>query len=320
MNWKTICRSVAFLGCGAAGLLLLLAGCGRPEPGTFATPEEAIQAVAGLVGTGDEQKIEEIFGPGSVDLFRSGDPVADREDAERVKEMILAKVAFEDFDERTKVALLGEEAWPLPIPLVRTADGKRWRFDTAAGREELLNRRIGRNELSTLASLHALVDAQREYRSVGRDGNPPAYAQKFRSGEGRHDGLYWVPAEGEPLSPLGDLFAEAEGYHEPGQPFHGYYFRMLTGQGSNAPGGAQDYLDSQGRMTGGFAAIAWPAKYGNSGVMTFLVNQRGIVFQKDLGAETAAAVDTIQAFDPDPTWEPTGDTLAIEGEENGAAE
>lgn len=303
MKSKIFSRSTKLLSLAAA--LVLLMACQGPEPGTFASPEEAVQAVADLIGSGDEKKTNEIFGPGSADLFKSGDETADRQDGEKVKAMILAKVAFEDLDEDTRVVYLGEKDWPFPIPLVRATDGQRWRFDTAAGREELLNRRIGRNELFTIASLHALVDAQREYRSEARDGNPPAYAKKFSSSEGRRDGLFWPVAEGEPLSPLGDLFAGAEDNSQPGRAFHGYHYRTLTSQGKNAPGGEKNYLDAQGLLTGGFAAVAWPAKYGNSGVMTFIVNQQGIVFQKDLGAETSTIAAAIWTFDPDRNWDPT---------------
>jgi hypothetical protein len=186
----------------------------------------------------------------------------------------------------------------------------RWRFDAATGREELLNRRIGRNELHALASLHAYVDAQREYGAAVRVGKARSYARRFRSSEGARDGLYWTVAEGEEESPLGPLYAgaarDALESVEP-QPFHGYHFRILEGQGKNAPGGERSYLDKNGRMTGGFAAVAWPAKYGNSGIMTFQVNQQGLVFQKDLGEETEAAVAAINAYDPDENWQPTGD-------------
>ena len=303
-----------------AGLLMtLVAGCGRHHPpGTFATPEEAVAALSSLVGSGDEKRADEIFGAGSLDLFRTGDPAEDQAAAARVKQMIAEKVGFEEVDPDTRVVLFGEgeNAWPFPIPLVRK-DG-RWRFDTAAGREELLNRRIGKYELWTLASLHAYVDAQREYAKAGHDGKPPAFAQRFRSTEGQQDGLYWSVAEGEARSPLGDLLAGAAvgGVVEPAEarPFHGYHYRILKGQGKNAPGGEKSYLNPKGLMTGGFAAIAWPAKYGNSGVMTFVVNQQGIVFEKDLGEETDAAVAPIQFFDPDATWSPTADTIeAVDG-------
>jgi hypothetical protein len=311
---------------GAAGLtlaLLFAPACRRPDPGSFATPEEAVTAVHDVAGTGDTKRVEEIFGPGSMEIFRSGDATADAEAAARVKAMIAEKVAFEEFDATTKVALLGEAAWPFPIPLIQVE--KRWKFDTQAGKQELLNRRIGFNELSTLGSLHAYVDAQREYHAEGRDGNPPAYAQKVFSSEGKRDGLYWPTAEDESPSPLGDLLAAAARTDTP-EPdaFHGYYYRILTGQGKNAPGGERSYVDAKGLMTGGFAAVAWPAKYGNSGVMTFVINQRDIVYQKDLGPETADLAKAIAAFDPDSSWEPTRDSIEmVEGDgedEEGVAE
>jgi len=296
-----------FRGLALLAIALFLTGCARPDPGLFDTPEAAMQALADLIGQHDDQRTEAIFGPGSVDLFRSGDEDADRADGERVKAMIEAGVEFEDFDENTKIALLGDDAWPWPIPLVR--DGEGWRFDSAEGREELLNRRIGRNELWTLTALHEFVDAQREYRSQPRDGNPPAYAQRFRSTEGKHDGLYW-PATGEAdQSPLGELLAKSGARGSDPQPFRGYFYRILTGQGASAPGGARDYLHENGLLTGGFAVVAWPAKYGNSGVMTFITNHRGLVYEKDLGAESEQAVAAIQVYDPDASWTPTGDTM-----------
>ncbi len=292
-----------------AGVVVLatLAACSH-APGTFKTPEDAVKALADLAGSGDTKKVEEMFGANAMELFRSGDEVADREDVLRVKAMILEKVAFEDLDETTKAAVIGNEEWSFPLPLV--LEKGRWRFDAVTGREELLNRRIGRNELEALASLHAYVDAQREYFAQGWGGKQSAYARRFRSSEGAHDGLYWPVAEGEEESPLGPLYAEAadELMQEAGpRPFHGYYFRILEGQGKNAPGGERSYLDKKGRLTRGFAAIARAAKYGNSGVMTFQVNQQGLVFQKDLGAGTEAAVAAISAYDPDESWTPTGD-------------
>lgn len=293
-----------------AGVLILasLAACSPAPAGTYKTPEESVQAIADLVGTGDMKKWEEIFGAGGVELLQSGDEDADREDALHVKEMILEKVAFEDRDEKTKIALLGRDGWPFSLPLV--LENGRWHFDAGAGREELLNRRIGRNELLALASLHAYVDAQREYFTKGRDGKQPAYARRFLSSEGAHDGLYWPAAEGEEESPLGPLYADAakDDAQESGpQPFNGYYFRLLERQGISAPGGERSYLDKKGRMTIGFAAIGWPAKYGNSGIMTFQVDEQGLIFQKDLGVETEAAVEAINAYDPDVSWTPTGD-------------
>ena len=291
-----------------AVLVAMLAACSKAPPGTYATPEEAVQELGKNAGSGDAKKTEEMFGADSLDLFRSGDDVADHEDAMRVKAMIQEKLAFQDLDEKTKAAVIGNEEWILPIPLV--LENGRWRFDAAAGREELLNRRIGRNELSALASLHAYVDAQREYKTQGRDRNAPSYARRFRSTEGKHDGLYWPVAEGEAESPLGPLYADAakEQLQATEQlPFHGYYFKILEVQGKNAPGGERSYLDKKGLLTGGFAAVAWPAKYGNSGVMTFQINQQGIVFQKDLGAETERVAPAIAAYDPDDSWNPTRD-------------
>lgn len=291
-----------------ASTLLSATGCQSSQAGTFDTPEAALQHFAEAVD--DPEAADELLGPGGFDLLRSGDAVADREDVEAVRALILERVAFEEVGEDCRIALLGNDAWEMPIPLVRV-DG-RWRFDVEAGREETLNRRVGRNELSTLATMRALVDAQREYAAEGRDGQPPAFAQRLHSTPGKHDGLFWAAAEGEPESPLGPLVAEAaeEGYRADQSkpvPYHGYYYRLLTEQGPHAPGGKRSYLDGQGRLTAGFAYVAWPATYGNSGVMTFLVNRQGIVFQKDLGAQTATIASALRAFDPDPSWTPTSD-------------
>jgi hypothetical protein len=296
------------LGLGFALALGAAFACTRTQPGTFATPEEAMQALADLAGTGDTQKSEEIFTPSGVELLSSGDPADDREDALKVKQLIHEKLAFEDH-EASKIALIGNAAWPFPIPLVEQAG--RWRFDTEAGREELLNRRIGRNELLALASLHAYVDAQHEYFAQGRDGQPPAYARKFLSADGKHDGLYWPAAEAEAESPIGPLLADADVEKRitsaGAEPFNGYYFRILEAQGADAPGGERSFLDAAGQMTVGFAAVAWPAKYGNSGVMSFIVGMPGIIFQKDLGSDTDSAVTAITTYDPDSSWNPTPD-------------
>ena len=304
MNEK---RAIKLNALAILALAVLLTACTRPSPVVIDSPEEAVQALAGVIGQNDPLRVEEIFGPGSLELLQSGDETADHEDFARVGEMIVAGVEFHDFDENTKVAMLGEEGWPLPIPLVRDGDG--WRFDIVTGREELLNRRIGNNELWTLTALHEVVDAQREYRSAGRNGSPPAYAQRFRSSEGRRDGLYWPAAEDEELSPLGDLLAESEAQGPDPRPFHGYFYRMLTGRGPHAPGGERDCLDEQGLLRSCFGVIAWPAKYGNSGVMTFITDQRGIVFQKDLGPDTGQSVAAIGSYDPGPEWSPTPDRV-----------
>lgn len=297
---------------GALGSCAGTPSAPRPSA-TFAQPELAIFALAEVIGTHDKVRAEQLFGSGGVELLESGDEVADHEDALHVQQKIREKLAFADQDAMTKIALVGEEGWALPIPLV-LQDGS-WSFDVAAGREEIENRRVGRNELSTIASLHEYVEAQREYHAMRRDGQPLAYARKLISSEGKHDGLFWPTAENEPESPFGPLIGAAnrDGYAPTGAqpagkqaPFHGYYFRTLTAQGAKAPGGAQSYIDEAGRMTRGFALLAWPAKYGNSGVMTFVVNARGIIFQKDLGNDTEAAAAKIVAFDPDESWDPTG--------------
>jgi hypothetical protein len=290
-----------------AASLLAAPGCERVPEYTYASPEEAMAAVDQWIGTG--HLADEVLGPASADIISSGDAEADHKDGLRVKEMIAEGIEFEDYGEDSVVAFLGNDDWPFPFPLVR--EGERWRFDIEGGREELQNRRIGRNELRTLETLRAIVDAQREYRELAPLGTP-AYARKFLSSEGARDGLYWPVAEGEPESPAGPLLARA-GRDEPRpaggepRPFRGYYYRVLESQGPDAPGGARSYLDDQGRMTGGFAVLAWPSKYGNSGLMTFQVNQNGIVFQKDLGEETPALAAAITAYSPDSSWDPTGD-------------
>lgn len=306
MNIKIMRKLIA-----PAALLLavLVSSCNQQSSQTiFESPEAAIQTLNELIGEYNDQRVEQVFGPGSLDMFRSGDDMGDREDYQRVKEMIGEWVGFEDFDENTKIALLGDDAWPWPIPLVR--DGAGWRFDTDEGREELLNRRIGHNELWTLTAMHEIVEAQREYRSESRDGNPPAYAQNFRSSEGSRDGLYWPTEENEELSPLGEFLAGSEARAEEPQPFHGYFYRILTRRGADAPGGEKDYIDENGLLTRGFGVIAWPAKYGNAGVMTFMTNHRGLVFQTDLGPDTEKLAAAIDSYNPDSNWAPTDDSLA----------
>jgi hypothetical protein len=301
---------------------VVLSGCRTESPRTFREPQQAIEALSAALTKGDNAELETLFGPGSLELLQSGDDVADREDHEHVVGLIGEGVSWRDLDENTKVASFGSDPWPFPFPLVKN-DG-RWRFDLDIGAEELHSRRIGRNELSTLATMHEYVEAQREYWRAQPLGEPSRFAQRFRSEEGARDGLYWEVAEGEELSPLGELVAQAavEGYtlsqegasessedqeEDDPQAFHGYRFRILTGQGEHASGGARSYLDDQGLMRSGFAAVAWPARYDNSGIMTFIVNQFGIVFQKDLGPETATLARAMTVYDPDETWMPTGD-------------
>jgi len=284
--------------------------CTSTAPASFDTPQAALQELAATIGAHDPERVEQLLGADGPELLSSGDEVADREDALRVQQYILEKVAFQEHGPDKRIALLGETGWEFPIPLVRESGS--WRFDVVAGAEAVANLRVGRNELNAIASLHAYVDAQREYASESRDGQPRAFARLIHSSPGKHDGLYWPVAEGEPDSPLGPLIAEAarEGYtndsDEP-QAFNGYYFRVLMQQGAHAPGGAKSFVDSSGRMTGGFALLAWPAKYHMSGVMTFLVNQQGIVYERDLGPDTATIVAGYRAYDPDDNWNPVAD-------------
>jgi hypothetical protein len=275
---------------------------------TFQTPEEAVKALVDAVKAGDTKELLAIFGPAGKGLISSGDEVADRTGRERfVKDYEEMNKLMRETDSKMTLAV-GKEEWPLPIPIVKK--GETWVYDTMAGKEELLNRRIGRNELNMIQVCLAYVDAQREYAMKDRDSdNLLQYAEKFWSTKGKKDGLYWETKEGEQQSPLGDFFAKAvkeEGYTlgKPGQkprPYHGYYYKILKAQGKNAPGGAYDYVVN-GQMVGGFALVAYPAEYGASGIMTFIVNHEGVVYQKDLGNKTWKIASAMTKFDPDKTW------------------
>jgi hypothetical protein len=276
-----------------------------PKQKTYATPEEGVKDLIAAVKAGDRKGLLAILGAGAGPLISSGDKVAEREAGERfVKSYEEANKLEKSGD---KVVLnTGKDDWPFPIPLVKEAAV--WRFDTKAGQEELLNRRIGRNEIYAMQAVLAYVDAQREYYvSNPQQAKLYQYAQKFASAPGKRDGLYWATKAGEKPSPLGPLVAgaKAEGYTkgEGGKPtaYHGYHYRILKAQGPDAPGGAYDYV-ARGAMIGGHALVAWPATYGNSGVMTFLVNHDGVLYEKDLGPDTAAAVQKITKFNPDKTW------------------
>jgi len=273
----------------------------------FPTPEAAVQALVDALQDHDAAALLALFGPGSEALISSGDDVRDRANRERFLQRYAVKNSLERTGQDKVVLEVGDDDWPFPIPIVRS--GSAWRFDTAAGKEELLNRRIGANELSVIDVLKAYVAAQREYASRDWEGDGTyAYAQRIASTPGKKDGLYWKAGVGGEASPLGPLAAEAdrEGYAaKKGSgrpvPFHGYYFRILKGQGAHAPGGGYSYL-VKGDMILGFAMIAYPARYRSSGVMTFIVNQDGIVYQKDLGKGTAKAAAKITRYDPDKSW------------------
>ena len=312
-----------FVACWAIGCLIALAlvGCATQKAPvtapaaqmTFTSAEEAKNALIAAVQERNPGKVEAIFGPDSKELVRSGDEVADRATRDRFLQAVGEKADLVAAGEDRAILHIGKEDWPFPIPIVKGETG--WRFDTPAGKEELLNRRIGRNELFTIEFCRAYVQAQNEYAAKDRDGNGvKEFAQKFRSSEGKRDGLYWAAAEGEAESPLGPLAAAAihEGYgQKPNptgqpQPFHGYFFKILTAQGKDAPGGAKSYIVN-GHMTGGFALVAYPVQYGSTGIMTFMVNQQGIVFQKDLGEKTAETIKGMTQYDPNDSWQPVGD-------------
>jgi hypothetical protein len=288
----------------AVGLLLALAS-GAFAQQLFPTPEAAGDALVTAAKAADARALLQVLGPDGDDIIASGDPVADANTRMRFIEAYDAKHGIEKTSDDKATLVIGDDDWPFPIPLLREKDN--WRFDTAAGREEILFRRIGRNELNTIQASLAYVDAQQEYAEKGFGGaGLAAYAQRIVSRPGKMDGLYWPPVEGEPESPLGEFAAKAafDGYR-PGQqsiPFHGYYYKVLTQQGPAAPGGAIDYI-VKGNMIGGFALIAYPAEYENSGIITFMVNQDGVVYQKDLGPDTARIAGGTTAFNPDQGWE-----------------
>ena len=274
----------------------------KPEHASYATPEEATTALLAAVRSSDTAALARIFGPGAEGILTSGDPVADSNSLKRFAEMYDAGHSLAaDGDDKTWLEV-GTDGWPMPVPIVKR-DG-RWQFDGAAGADEIVYRRVGNNELGAIAVCRGYVDAQFEYASKDHDGEGSGvYAHKLLSDPGTQNGLYWETAEGEEPSPVGPFVAAAaaEGYHRDDSAYHGYRFRPLFGQSDNASGGALDYFDG-GVLKNGFALVAWPAEYGVSGVMTFIVNQDGVVFQKDLGEDTPAAVAAMETYDPDSSW------------------
>jgi hypothetical protein len=273
----------------------------------FPSPNAAVSALVEASKADDLKALSSILGPDADQIISSGDRVADNNARENFvrRYQQMHRLAYDD--QGRVIAYIGADNWPVPIPLVKKNGG--WVFDTAAGKEELLYRRIGRNELFTIDVLEDLADAQKEYASEARDGeNAGQFAQKIMSDTGKRNGLYWETAEGQPGSPIGPLVASAtnEGYHKHNGgnpiPFHGYYYKVLTRQGRNAPGGAKNYLVN-GKLTKGFAFLAYPAEYRASGVMTFMINQDGVIVQKDLGPDTAKLASAITEYNPDKTWE-----------------
>ncbi len=274
----------------------------------FATADAAAEALFKACQADDVAALRAIFGPAGEKLVVSGDPVADRAARKRFVDSYTASHTLTPADNGRMVLVVGQDSWPMPIPLEQV--GGRWRFDTALGAQQSVDRRIGRNELMTIRTLLAVVAAQKDYFDrVQRGTGDGAYAQRVLSTPGKQDGLYWEAAPGEAPSPLGPLIDQVQNEGYPGAtaakgqqtPYQGYFYHMLKAQGPNAPGGAKDYVQ-KGSMTGGFAFVAWPAGYESSGIMTFLVDQDGIVFQKDLGRDTAKIIAGMTRFDPDLTW------------------
>jgi len=279
----------------------------QPQARRFETADAAVLALIEAAAAEGSDLLFEVLGPELVELV-SGDPVADANDRRWFVEKARVSAHLEEETPDTALLVIGPDDWPFPIPLAKDDQG--WYFDTLAGLEELLNRRIGRNELFTLASMRAFVAAQRDYAAADPQGSgAPVYASRILSSKGQRDGLYWPTQAGEPESPLGPQIAAAvaEGYDpanpaREARPFHGYFYKILTAQGDQAPGGAMSYV-KEGHLTQGFALLTWPASYGNSGIMTFQVNQRGLVYQKDLGEDTATEAAAIDRYNPGEGWQ-----------------
>ena len=287
----------------AAALLFGLAATAYAQE-TFKTSDAAVEALWTAAKNNDSKALRALLGPGGSDIVSSGDAVADAATHQQFITAFDAKHQLIMEGDNKATLIIGPDDFPFPIPLVRKNGA--WQFDTMSGRREILYRRIGRNELDAIQASLAYVDAQNDYAEKDRTGQGAGiYAQRIVSEPGKMNGLYWPASQGSDESPLGELIAQAtsQGYSVGGgrTPYHGYYFKILTKQGPNAPGGALDYV-VRGKMIGGFALVAYPAEYGNSGVMTFLVNHSGTVFQKDLGPRTADIAGQISSYNPDQTW------------------
>ena len=305
MRWQSKFVGPAVL---IASLLLWAGVACAQEPGqkTFSNPQDAGKALYEAAKSGDKAAIEAVLGASSASIISSGDEVEDKNNRDLIIQRYEQMNRWAKEINGNETLILGAENWPYPIPLKKDAAGT-WYFDTKAGVKEILFRRIGKNELAAIRVCHALADAQNEYFSQTHDGDSVnQYAQKVISDAGKQNGLYWKVAEGETESPIGPLvaYATGKGYggqHDTPQPFHGYYYRMLTAQGANAKGGAKSYI-VDGKMTGGFAFVAYPAEYRNSGVMSFTVDQDGTVYEKDLGPQTADFASQMKTYNPDKTW------------------
>lgn len=285
---------------------------------TFATPQDAGTALQQAVQSKGTEDDLAVLGASAADLVSSGDSVQDNNNRETFLKRYEQMHRWAAESNGNDTLYIGAENWPFPIPLKKNTAGQ-WYFDTKEGVQEILFRRVGKNELQAIQVCNALVDAEMEYFQQLHDGSTVhQYAQKILSDEGKQNGLYWQVPEGQPESPIGPLVAHAtaQGYgkSQGPEPFHGYYYHILKAQGSNAPGGAKDYI-VDGNMSGGFAFVAYPAEYRNSGVMTFLVDKNGVVFQKDLGPNTTEVAKGMTAYNPDKTWTTTGEPPQTEGEQ-----
>ena len=308
MTWRTF----VFLVLGGVAVATI-GSAATTDHEQFSTPNDAVKVLVQAAKANDLDRLRAIFGPGSNDLVSSGDDVDDATARRKFVEAARRRTQLLMVNEKELVLHVGSDDWPLPVPLVKTDAG--WQFDGKVGVEEVVNRRVGRNELHTMDVIRAYVRAQQEYARVDRGSGRREYAQRILSSEGKHDGLYW-PSEGEHESPLGPLVAEAtaENYKltaptQGPKPYHGYVFRVLTAQGP-AGGGEKSYV-KDGHMTDGFALVAYPIDYGASGIMTFVVNQRGIIFQKNLGEQTAEVAKDMKAYNPDDSWDPVPPAPAL---------
>ena len=313
MNTRAVAWCCLFL----PAVLVAGAGCASSDQKQFSSPDAAVQSLVGALRSHDTGRLKQILGPEGNQILSSGDEAADRADVGRFLALYDENHVIEPQEDGANTLVVGSEAWPFPVPIVKSGGG--FVFDTKSGKEEILNRRIGRNELSAQQVCLAIVDAQREYvarRPMG--GDLPVYATRLVSEPGTRNGLYWPTSDDEEPSPLGPLVASAtaEGYGrsstEKGhpQPYHGYQYRLLTAQGSHAPGGAANYL-VDGKLIGGFAVVAYPAHYGNSGIMTFMTSHDGIVYQRDLGPDTAGVAQKLAEFDPGPGWTKAADAAEV---------
>ena len=295
-------------GIKAAPAVLLFAAVVAAQPAehrVFPTADAAARALIDAVKASNLDEVVAIFGPEGQELIASSDPATARKNREVFNVAVAEKWHIADEDANHKTLVIGNEDWPFPVPIVKNAAG--WRFDTAAGKEEIIARRLGRNELEAIETVRAYVTAQRRYAESGHDGKPPGlYATRFGSDPGKQNGLYWLTAHGQKPSPLGDLLAQAalEGRRPgsgPPEPLQGYYFKILTSQGGATNGGAKSYM-MNGEMSKGFALVAWPAQYNVTGVMTFIVNVDGVVHEKDLKADTDNIARNMLSYNSDASW------------------